>query len=345
MPLSHAIAHYVSRPGSSAQTRLSLREETYPISPRQEDLLRGLKQAYLGKAGKLYGAFAGTAASGHLSQWLDEFLHERMSFASFSKKVAQQLQSMLDDSDVTLDGHLLFFIEQLFDGDTLYLFVIDQREGLYIDSNLDMNDVQYLDVAQVSLGARINLSAWQSGEKNNYLSVLRCRGDKPLTDCFWQLVGIGDPLDTAAETTAFLDIVADYAAALPAEEARVCRQSVVDYCLEQDKSGEPVALEKLSEHMDAQQPEHFSRYVAQKQEIPGAELIPDRAQLRRFVRISGRNEQLSVSFSSDCLGESVVYDQQSDSITITDIPGSLKLRLLQHLQKTAGANGDLNYDG
>ncbi|WP_179957643.1 nucleoid-associated protein [Exilibacterium tricleocarpae] len=333
MPLSHAIAHYVSRPGGSARTRLSLRPDAYPISPQQEELVRRLKQAYIGKAGKFYGCFSGDMAASPLPRWLDEWAHERLGFASFSAKVMQQLQSVLDDSEVALDAHLLFFVEQLLDGDTFYLFVVDQCEGLYIDSNLDMNDVQFLDATQILFGAKVNLTAWRSGEKNNYLSVLRSRGDKALTELCWQLVGFSDQVDTAAETTAFLDIVAEYAAELPEPQARACRQSVVDYCLEQDKGGEPVSVAKLSEHIDASQPEHFSRFVAHRQPQPKPELIPDRGQLRQFVRLSGRNEQLSVSFSSNCLGETVVYDQQSDSITITDIPSSLKLRLLQHLQQ------------
>ncbi len=337
MPLAHAIAHYLTRPGGGSQTRLSLRERAYPASAQQEELLRGLKQAYVGKAGKLYGSFSGAAADSLFAQWLSEFIREKISFAGFSKRVVGQLQSLLDNSEAALDAHLLFFVDNLLEGNTLYLFVVDHREGLYIDSNLDINDVQFLDLSRIGLGARVNLDAWQSGEKNNYLSLLRARGDRELSDLFERLLGFSDQLDTAAETSAFLDTVADYTADLPEQAAQQCRQAVVDYCLQQDKSGEPVSIERLSEHIDEQRPREFSRFVARRPQAPQAELIPDRQQLRQFIRLSGRNEQLSVSFSSACLGDTVVYDRQTDSITITDIPGSLKMRLLQHLQKAPEA--------
>jgi len=55
------------------------------------------------------------------------------------------------------------------------------------------------------------------------------------------------------------------------------------------------------------------------------------------VRLSGRNDQLSMSFSADCLGESIVYDKNTDSLVISNIPGPLKLKLIKHLQENQNA--------
>jgi Nucleoid-associated protein len=51
------------------------------------------------------------------------------------------------------------------------------------------------------------------------------------------------------------------------------------------------------------------------------------------VRISGRDELMSMSFASDCLGETIVYDAETDSLTIRKIPSALKARLMKHLRE------------
>ncbi len=333
MALSHLIAHYISRPTESDEARLAVKSGELSINGKNEELLRELKNAYVGKAGKAYGQFAEDYSQYPLSRWLDEYVNERLSFTGFSEKAAQHLKTELEKTDVCLDGHLLFMQEHLADGEVLYLFVVDHNEGVYIDGNLEMAESYYLNVNRVVLGAKLNMTEWQREGAKNYLSVLRPRGDKKLTELFWEFIGFTDRVDVKAETTEFLDIVAAYTQALPEERAQETRAKVVDYCIEQDKGGEPVAMEALSAHINEEAPAEFIQFMAQKQEKPREELIPDRAQMRQFVRISGRNDMLSMSFAADCLGDAIVYDQDTDSLTINNIPSSLKARLLKHIQK------------
>ena len=77
----------------------------------------------------------------------------------------------------------------------------------------------------------------------------------------------------------------------------------------------------------------FASYVEAQQPALKREIIPDSSQIRNFVRISGRNELLSMSFASNCLGESVVYDSDADCLTIKSIPSSLKSKLIKHLKE------------
>ena len=336
MALSHLIAHQIARASATDEARLTLRPDELPLDGKNDELMRELKHAYVGKAGKAYGQFADDYSSYPLSRWLDEYVSGRLGFAGFSEKAAQHLKIELEKTEVCLEGHLLFMQESLADGEFLYLFVVDHNEGVYIDGNLDMASSQYLNVSRVGLGAKVNITEWGREGGKHYLSVLRPRGDKKLTDLFWEFVGFTDRLDVAAETTEFLDIVAAYTQAMPEEEAQQTRVKVVDYCIDKDKSGEAVVMEDLSAHINEAAPAEFSGFIAQQQEVPKVELIPDRAQMRQFVRISGRNDSLSMSFAVDCLGEAITYDSASDSLIINNIPNALKSRLLQHLQKQGG---------
>jgi nucleoid-associated protein len=129
---------------------------------------------------------------------------------------------------------------------------------------------------------------------------------------------------------------------------------VVDYCLEQNKVGKPVVISELSTQLKENPPvrpkkindagentpnetpvslPEFSDFVASTQPEAKPELITDTSKLRQFVRLSGRNNQLSMSFASSCLGDSIVYDPNTDSLTIKDIPPRLKARLIKLAQE------------
>ncbi|BFM16065.1 nucleoid-associated protein YejK [Maricurvus nonylphenolicus] len=335
MAIAHCVVHGIRRAGLSAPVELSLAEDKLAINGHVEELLRELKQAYVSKAGKSYGQFTRDAGSAQVASWLREFSEERLGFESFSRKFCEHLQQVLGEVEAEFEGHILFAVETLADADILFVFALQHSEGMYVDGDLDFKGTRYLDVKGIRLGAKVNITDWLTDEPS-YLSVLRSRGDKELTDAFMNCMGFTDQRDVAAETTEFLDIVTAYTAKMPEEEAQECRSKVVDYCLEQDKLGEPVVIESLSEHVSDSAPEQLAKFVAEQQQEARPALIPDRKQLRQFVRISGRNDELSMSFSSECLGSSIMYDKGTDSLTITNIPGPLKMRLLQHLQKSGG---------
>lgn len=335
MPLTHCIAHGISRTGTESPVELSLREAEMARTGYLEELVRELKHAYVGKAGKQYGQFHHDLSISLVGQWLREFREEKISFERFSQKATEHLQSLLAETEVVVDGHLVFALESLVDADSLYVFLVLHNEGVYLDGELNLQTSRFLDVKGVMVAAKVDITAWLSEDDSSFLSVLKARGDKDLTDQFWKWIGFADQRDIAAETTAFLDVVSAYSDTLEEEEVQTYRNKVIDYCLDQDKKGEPVVIRDLSEHVSDSEPEKFVQFMESRQEEAPPALIPDRRQLKQYVRISGRNDVLSMSFAADCLGETIVYDKDSDSLTIRNIPGPLKLRLIKHMQKLA----------
>ncbi len=337
MAIAHCAVHGIRRAGLNAPVELSLADSTLAINGHSEELLRELKHAYVARGSKTYGQFSGDIAVAQVSAWLREFKQGRLGFDSFTRTFCEHFQTILAQVDAEFDGYFLFAHEELADAEFLFVFALQHSEGTYVSHDLTLQSSRYVDLSGIRLGAKINITEWEAGE-GSYLSVLRARGDKNLSDAFFEAVGFSDQRDLVAETTEFLDIVTSFTATMPEEEAGTYRHKVIEFCIDQDKRGEPVVIEALSEHVNEKMPQAFSRYVAEQQKEIKPAIIPDRKQLRQFVRISGRNDQLSMSFTSDCLGGSVRYDRNTDSLTITDLPGPLKIRLLQHLQKYVGAH-------
>ena len=60
--------------------------------------------------------------------------------------------------------------------------------------------------------------------------------------------------------------------------------------------------------------------------------------LKHLVRISGKGNGLSLSFSSDLMQQTILFDEQSDTLTITAIPKSLKKQIMEHLNSAKKDN-------
>jgi nucleoid-associated protein len=337
MALQHLIAHRIYKSAPTTPCEVRLRQEEIRRDGKSEELCRELKNTYIRKGGKAYGAFSDDTASCPLSAWIKEWLEERMTFLSLAQKIAAHLQLHIDKSDTPLDNTLLIFYERIEAGDALYIFLLDHASGQYFDGAMELCDSRYLDTQKINLAAKIKTAEFISGANHSYLSLLKWRGEKELSDAFTEAMGLSNKIDTGADTSEFLDLVTHYTAALPEDVAKETRRTAVEFCLQQDKAGLPVQMDELAEYISVPEQPHFTHFARTTQPEIKTEWIPDKAQLKNYVRISGRDEQLSMSFASACLGNTVFYDAESDSLTIRNIPAGLKSRLMEHLHKKKGS--------
>ncbi len=172
-----------------------------------------------------------------------------------------------------------------------------------------------------------------------------------LLNGFVFFIGFTDKVDLGAEADNFLKTVSDYTKDLPELEAYQTKKYVIDYGLEQNKVDKPVIITELATQLKEEPPlpaknseeistakpatklPDFADFVAKQKPTQKSEIIPDRSKLNQYVRISGLDHKLSMSFSASCLGNSIVYDSQTDNLTIHNISAGLKSRLAKHLNK------------
>ncbi len=335
MAFSHIIAHQLSRPAPTAPLQWQARQEPFALNGKIEEVLRELKHTYIKKSGKAYGRFSSDLAARPFSQWLSEYRREKLSFASLTQTALQHLKLEIEKTECPLHAQL-FFAQEILEGDQyLYVFVVFNAAGVYLDGNLEISDSVALDTQGINLAARIHLNGWEAGGSTNYLSLLRWRGEKELSDAFANFLGFCDKVDAKAQTQELLEIVDQFARELDAESASFTRHTLVDYCLEQAKQDKPVVIQELAAHVHHERPAAFTDFVKSQQVKFDDEFIADTSALRQYVRLSGRNELLSMSFTADCLGSSIQYDPENDSLIINAIPPALKARLLKHLKGKA----------
>lgn len=336
MALASIISHHIVRNSPTTSVTLHLRSDAFTTDGKLEELVYELKSNFIRKSGKSYGRFSKETSDFPFSAWLQEYRAERLGFASFTQKAMEHFKLELEKTECLIDAYVFFVEEKIEAGEYLHVFMAEHLNGSYLDAMIALDDSRYLDTQGFSLGAKIDLNDWDAGNSATYLSLLRSRGEKELSDAFANMVGFSDKYDIKSDTAQFLQIVDHYAENLDEQAARVTRTKVVDYCLEQNKAGKAVVIADLSHTLASEikthEPEHFSRFVQEKQPEKKAEFIPDSGQIRNYVRISGRNDSLSMSFASECLGKEIVYDAEQDVLMIKNIPPALKAKLLKHMK-------------
>ncbi len=332
MAFKSIIAHRLYRASPSASVVKTLCSEAWPLTGKTEDCARALKHAWLKRGGKVYGRFNDAAGENPLPAWLGGWHGEAFSFLKFTEQWLQHAEVLLAQTEDVLDAYCFFVHETLESGEVCWLFLAAHEPAFVINGDMSLDETHYLDASHILMAAKINITEWDKGDSNKYLTFVRAPGEKELSEWFEKVVGFTDKLDTAKQTEQLLAVVEDYARKLPDEVAEQTREKVVEYFLEQSKAGESVTLEALSQNVTPDSAEEFKAFAVNHESKPPADMVPHAGQLRQYVRISGRNEQMSMSFSSGCLGDAVVYDAQSDSLTIKNIPPALKARLLKHMK-------------
>lgn len=333
MPFSQLIAHRIERQNPQALVNLGLRSENLEINGYSEDLAREVKKAYVKKSGKAYGRFSSDLAAHPLSQWLREYRTGKLSFSSFTHSALTHLKLEIEKCESLLYCHILIMQETLEGAEFLYFILLDHQSGWYFDSETQLCDSLYLDPSQFLMGARINLREWEAEENNNYISIVRYRNDKDLSEALVNFVGFTDKVDQKAQTAELIEAVQQYAQQLDEQTASQTRHTLVNYCLEQAKQDKPVLIEELSQQIDHEKSAQITQFIQDNTQNLHREIIPDTGALRSLVRLSGRNEVMSMSFASDCIGSTVVYDTDSDSLIIKSIPPALKTRLLKLMRQ------------
>ena len=334
MAISNVIAHRIFRPSPDAPAQTQKSDTVFSLDGITEETLREMKLGFIKKLTKIHGQFSEDIGEYPFSQWLRGYCDKTLSFESFSHQSMQLFEQTLSTSDAMLDAFVFFVHETLQHENCLYIFITHHKQGQYLDGQLQLANAMLLDTDNVVLAGKINLTEWQSNDKQLcYLSLLVWRGEKDINDAFLHWLGFSNKANVKEQTDAFLDAVEHFVQTQPEPHAVETREKVDDNSISQYKAGKRVNIEALSEQVSQDDKQAFVDFVQQDHPKLQKEIIPDRGQLRQYVRISGRNDLLSMSFDSKCLGETIIYDETSDSLTITTIPAGLKSRLFKHIAK------------
>ena len=326
MPIRHCIVHLIDKKPDGSPAVLHARDSELATSDAIENMLADLNDSYNAKQGKAWGFFHGESGAYPFSGWLKQYLDGENTFAAFSRTAVEHLQKLMEESNLSTGGHVLFAHYQQGMTEYLAIALLHHSEGVAVNAELDVTPSRHLDLGQLHLAARVNLSEWKNNQNSKqYISFIKGKNGKKVSDYFRDFIGCQEGVDGPGETRTLLKAFSDYVERedLPEETAREKTQTLVDYATSQTKLGEPMGLQELSSLIDEDRPEAFYDHIRNSDYGLSPEIPADKRTLNQFRRFTGRAEGLSISFEAHLLGSKVEYDEEAGTLVIKGLPTQL----------------------
>lgn len=326
MPIRHAIVHLIDKKPDGNPATLHARDSELGESQAIDNLLADLNDSYNAKPNKVWGLFHEESGAYPFSGWLADYLDGGRDFVAFSRQAVEHLKQLMEESNLSTGGHVLLAHYQQGMTDYLAIALLHHSEGVAVTDSLDVTPSRHLDLGQLHLAARINLSEWRNNKTSRqYISFIKGKGGKKVSEYFREFIGCQEGVDAPSETRTLLKAFSDYVESedLAEEQAREKTEALVDYASSQARRGEPIALEELSELIDEEHPRAFFEHIRNQDYGLAPEIPADKRTLNQFRRFTGRAEGLSISFEAHLLGDRVEYDESEDSLVIKHPPKGL----------------------
>ena len=330
MPIRHCIVHLIDKKPDGNPAVLHARSSELAATNAMDNLLADLNESYNAKQGKAWGFFQAESGAYPLSGWLKAYLDNAEDFTHFSRRAVEHLQKLMEESNLSTGGHVLFAHYQQGMTDYLAIALLHHSEGVVVTEALDVSPANYLDLGQLHLAARINLSEWQNNlQSKQYISFIKGKNGKKVSEYFRDFIGCQEGVDAPSETRTLLKAFSDFVESedLAEDQAREKTGVLVDYASSQSRRGEPITLQELSGLMDEERPQAFYNHIRNKDYGLSAEIPADKRTLQQFQRFTGRGEGLSISFEAHLLGSKVEFDEARDMLIIRQLPTQLKDQL------------------
>ncbi|ERT15898.1 nucleoid-associated protein YejK [Pseudomonas veronii] len=330
MPIRHIIVHQIDKKPDGTPAVLHARDTELGASQAIENMLADLNESYNAKQGKAWGLFHGESGAYPFSRWLKDYLDESQDFTAFSRHAVEHLQKLMEESNLSTGGHVLFAHYQQGMTDYLTVALLHHSEGVAVNDTLDVTPAKHLDLGQLHLAARINISEWQNNKQSKqYISFIKGKNGRKVSDYFRDFIGCQEGVDAPGETRTLLKAFSDFVESedLPEEQAREKTNTLVGYATSQAKLGEPMTLEELSGLIDEDRPKAFYDHIRNRDYGLSPEIPADKRTLNQFRRFTGRAEGLSISFEAHLLGSKIDYDENADTLTIRNLPTQLRDQL------------------
>lgn len=331
MPLISSVIHLIDKKPDGSPAVLHSRESVLQSSVEMENMLADLNDTYNAKQGKAWGFFHAASGAHPFSGWLKEYRDGAKDFLAFSLIAVEHLQKLMEESNLSVGGHVLFAHYQQGMTDYLVIALLHHSDGVVVSDTLDVAPSRHIDLSQLHLAARINISEWQNNKTSKqytskqYISFIKGKNGKKVSEYFRDFIGCQEGIDGPGETRTLLKAFSDFVESedLTEDSAREKTKTLVDYATSQTKMGEPMGLKELSGLIDEDRPRAFYDHLRNKDYGLSPEIPADKRTLNQFRRFTGRANGLSIAFEAHLLGDKIEYDEAAGHLLIKGVPTQL----------------------
>jgi nucleoid-associated protein len=341
--IHHFVVHQLAV-NEQQELKLFPKNSCFEISPAIEDLAQQINHAFNTKPGKGVGGFIESstlsaendgdsepAASGEFKTILNEMLSEQGDFVEFSITAAELLKKSLIEMASIETGFVIFSHYQFLATDYLMIAIINTKQHVEINRNLELTSSDHLDLAKMQLAVRIDLTQLAvTPEQQRYVSFIKGKMGRKVSDFFMHFIGCEELVDIKQQNKQLLSSVDAFLTSeqLDPNEKYQSRQIVSDYYKEKLEHGEDIQIKELANKLPKEdENQDFYHFVKNSEQPVEEHFQADRSVLKTLAKFSGQGGGVSLSFERKLLGDRVSYDPGSDTLMIRGIPPNLRDQL------------------
>jgi len=334
------IVHEVKKNNTESEFKLHPRDSENPIDNHSKKLVKELTDLFR-KTGMSTGSFITPETEDDPKPHFVKVLENHFDgssfddFVAFSKAATKEFIKKLNASSSSKGGYL-WFNHYIYNNDHfLSIVLLRKKHGLALN-DLTLDEIERLDLDKLHMAARINLSTWKNGSSSKYIAFKVGRDAKGVTDYFSLFIGCEEQTQSRVDTANLIEATKQYCIGhnLSAEKTETVKQFVYDQCVSWKDEEQPVLLDNLSTLLDTSfaidKPDEHGKFLEISQSAPfllNNEIIIHKDALKGLTRYKGNNTKMRLSFDSELLGETVIYDKSTGYLEFRDIPSNLKAEL------------------
>lgn len=309
---------------------LVLRESLLQTDTTVDEMMAELHRVYSAKS-KAYGTFS---PDSELAESLRACRRGEDDFLAFTRAATGRLRDELAKYPFAEGGIVLFCHYRYLAVEYLLVAVLNNLSSMRVNERLDLRATHYLDINHADIVARIDLTEWEvNPESTRYLSFLKGRVGRKVSDFFMDFLGAAEGLDIRAQNRGLLQAVDDFTREGELDKharQEVCQQ-VYSYCTGQLQAGEEIALNSLSETLPQVGDKTFEAFTREQGYELEEHFPADRSTLRQLTKFAGSGGGLTINFDALLLGERIFWDPVTDTLTIKGTPPNLRDQLQRRL--------------
>lgn len=328
--ITDVIVHKLLKESGQRTTDLELRPAPLQVTVTVQRLIDELYQQYATRASKGFGKFESDDNEYPVQRYLRTHLQDGTPFLEFTSQLMVHLQNRAANESFATGGYVL--IAKIDSGGHQFLLcaIVTEVIGTAITAGLDVIDSVHLDMSQLRVAGRVDLTTWLAGGER-YISFLKGRS-ADVSSYFKLFLGCNDVHAPLEESQKLVNALNDFAEQQQlAPEARDAMFSLAHgYLTGLSRNMEPVELEAFSNHMWPSDPQLLRDVLTEPARAISDGFVPDRRALSRLVKFEGKSRYWQLKIERQGIrNQDVFYDEQNDRIILKNLPDQLREELIR----------------
>lgn len=210
MELVSAAVHYIRKDVHQQIQRIEEAGEELHHSQELLDLVNQILETYNNRCAQQAGVFQADTVAYPLAAQAEKFIRTELTFLEFSTSVLGRIQQLMNNQPASNGGHLLFSHYRRNGDDFLLIVKLQTVRGQIFKSLTEVGDASHLSVDTLQVAARINLSSWQAGRGERYVTFVSKREQRHTSNYFRDFIGCDVQAESRSESKKLAAVVTDF---------------------------------------------------------------------------------------------------------------------------------------